>query len=59
MAMTKLRTLVQEPNIGLFVVSHLRRSEGDKGHEDGAAVRLGQRGSHAIAQLRCRAWPSG
>ena len=52
MAMTKLRTLVQELNIGLFVVSHLRRPEGDKGHEDGAAVRLGQlRGSHAIAQL--------
>lgn len=52
MAMTKLRTLVQETGIGLILVSHLRRPEGDKGHEDGAKVRLGQlRGSHAIAQL--------
>lgn len=51
-AMTKLRTLVQELDIGLILVSHLRRPEGDKGHEDGAKVRLGQlRGSHAIAQL--------
>jgi len=53
MAMTKLRTAVQELGIGLIVVSHLRRpSDSDKGHEDGAKVRLGQlRGSHAIAQL--------
>ena len=52
MAMTKLRTLVQELDIGLILVSHLRRPEGDKGHEDGSQVRLGQlRGSHAVAQL--------
>ena len=52
MAMTKMRTLVQEHNIGLILVSHLRRPDGDRGHENGAAVRLGQlRGSHAIAQL--------
>jgi twinkle protein len=51
-AMTRLRTLVEELGCGLVIVSHLRRPEGDKGHEDGAAVRLGQlRGSHAIAQL--------
>ena len=51
-AMTKLRTLVQETGITLFLVSHLKRPSGDKGHEDGAAVMLGQlRGSHAIAQL--------
>jgi twinkle protein len=51
-AMTRLRTLVEELGVGLIIVSHLRRPEGDKGHEDGAAVRLGQlRGSHAIAQL--------
>lgn len=50
--MTKLRTLVEELGCGLILVSHLRRPEGDKGHEDGAVVRLGQlRGSHAIAQL--------
>lgn len=51
-AMTKLRTLVNELKIGLFVVVHLRRPQGDKGHEDGAEVHLGQlRGSHSIAQL--------
>ena len=51
-AMTKLRTLVQETGITLFLVSHLKRPSGDKGHEDGAQVMLGQlRGSHAIAQL--------
>lgn len=52
LAMTKLRTLVQETGITLFVISHLKRPEGNKGHEDGAEVHLGQlRGSHAIAQL--------
>lgn len=52
MAMTKLRTLVQETGISLFVISHLKRPEGNTGHEDGAKVHLGQlRGSHAIAQL--------
>lgn len=51
-AMTKLRTLVQETGISLFVISHLKRPEGNQGHEDGARVHLGQlRGSHAIAQL--------
>jgi twinkle protein len=51
-AMTRLRTLVEELGCGLIIVSHLRRPDGDKGHEDGAAVHLGQlRGSHAIAQL--------
>lgn len=52
LAMTKLRTLVQETGITLFLVSHLRRPSGDKGHEDGHAVSLGHlRGSHSIAQL--------
>jgi twinkle protein len=50
--MTKLRTLVQELNITLFCVSHLRRASGDRGHEDGSSVSLSQlRGSGAIAQL--------
>lgn len=50
--MTKLRTLVQETGVGMFVVSHLRRPSGDKGHERGAEVSLNQlRGSHSIAQL--------
>jgi twinkle protein len=51
-AMTKLRSLVQETGIGMVLVSHLKRPSGDKGHEDGAEVHLGQlRGSHSIAQL--------
>ena len=52
MAMTTLRTIVQELDIGMIVVSHLRRPDGDRGHEDGAQVRLNQlRGSHSVAQL--------
>ena len=50
--MTKLRTLVQELNIVLICVSHLRRPTGNQGHEDGGSVSLSQlRGSGAIAQL--------
>ena len=49
--MTKLRALVAETGICLFLVSHLRRSQG-KAHEDGAQISLGElRGSQAIAQL--------
>lgn len=49
--MTKLRMLVQETGISLFVVSHLKRPDG-KGHEEGAATSLAQlRGSGSIAQL--------
>lgn len=50
--MTRLRTLVQELEITLICVSHLRRPQGNAGHEDGQAVSLSQlRGSGAIAQL--------
>ena len=49
--MTKLRMLVQETGICLFVVSHLKRPD-NKGHEEGAATSLSQlRGSASIAQL--------
>lgn len=49
--MTKLRVLVQETNVALLVVSHLKRPDG-KGHEEGAATSLAQlRGSGSIAQL--------
>lgn len=52
MLMTKLRSLVEELGIGLFVISHLRRPSGDRGHEQGAVTALSQlRGSHSIAQL--------
>ena len=51
-AMTYLRTLVEETGVGLILVSHLKRPEGNKGHEEGATTSLSQlRGSHAIAQL--------
>ena len=50
--MTALRTLVQETGVGLILVSHLKRPDGNKGHEEGAQTSLSQlRGSHAIAQL--------
>lgn len=51
-AMTSLRSLVEETQCAMFVVSHLRRPDGDRGHEEGATTSLAQlRGSHAIAQL--------
>jgi twinkle protein len=50
--MTKLRMVVQETFITLFVVSHLKRPDGGKGHEEGAVTSLAQlRGSASIAQL--------
>ena len=50
--MTRLRSLVERTGIALFLVSHLRRSHTDQGHEEGARVSLGQlRGSASIAQL--------
>ncbi len=50
--MTKLRSLVERTGIALFLVSHLRRTNSDQNHEEGARVTLGQlRGSAAIAQL--------
>ena len=50
--MTKLRSLVEETNIGLLLVSHLRRPSGDLGHENGKEVTLSHlRGSASIAHL--------
>lgn len=50
--MTKLRSLVQELDIGLILVSHLKRPSTGKGHEEGAATSLSDlRGSTSIAQL--------
>ena len=49
--MTKLRTVVQELDICLLLVSHLRRPS-SAGHEEGAATSLSQlRGSASIGQL--------
>jgi twinkle protein len=50
--MTALRSLVEALGIGLILVSHLKRPEGNKGHEEGAQTSLSQlRGSAGIAQL--------
>jgi len=50
--MTKLRTLVEETGIGLILVSHLKRLEGNRSHEDGVETSLSHlRGSAAIGQL--------
>lgn len=49
--MTKLRTLVEELNIGVHFISHLRKADG-KPHEEGGAISLQDlRGSGAIAQV--------
>ena len=55
--MTKLRSLVEKTGIKLFLVSHVRRTQTDKNHEEGARVTLGQlRGSAAISQLADEVW---
>lgn len=49
--MTDLRALVEELQIGMLLISHLKRPE-KKGHEEGAETHLSQlRGSAAIGQL--------
>ena len=49
--MTQLRQLVEELNIAMFVVSHLKRPEG-KGHEEGTQTSLSHlRGSASLGQL--------
>ncbi|WP_412058452.1 DnaB-like helicase C-terminal domain-containing protein [Bartonella sp. DGB2] len=48
--MSSLKKLAKELNIGLLLVSHLKRISGDKGHEDGAGVSISHlRGSSTIA----------
>ena len=37
-AMTSLRSLVEETQAAMFVVSHLRRPDGDRGHEEGGPL---------------------
>lgn len=49
--MTKLRSLVEEVNIGLHIVSHLKRPDG-RGFEEGRQITLGDlRGSAGLGQL--------
>ena len=50
--MHKFRDLCEELDIAIITVSHLRRLDGNKGHENGADVALNHmRGSHVIAQI--------
>ena len=50
--MTRLRSLVEETGAGIILVSHLRRVDGNKGHENGVEVSLSHlRGSNSIGQL--------
>ena len=50
--MTRLRSMVEETGAGIILVSHLRRVDGNKGHENGIQVNLSHlRGSNSIAQL--------
>jgi len=50
--MTMLRSFCEETQVGMILVSHLRRSQGDKGPEDGSQITLQMlRGSHSIVQL--------
>lgn len=50
--MTRLRSMVEETGAGIVLVSHLRRVDGNKGHENGIEVSLSHlRGSNSIAQL--------
>lgn len=49
--MTTMRSLVEETGVGLVVISHLKRTDGQP-HEEGGVTSLSQlRGSGAIAQL--------
>ena len=50
--MTDLRSLCEETNVGLHVISHLSRRQDGKSHEEGAQISLRDlRGSHSIVQL--------
>ena len=50
--MTQLRSFTERTGVSLILVSHLRRPQGDKGHEGGEKIYLSHlRGSSAIAQL--------
>lgn len=52
MLMTKLRTFVQKEDVGLIIVSHLKRVSDEDSHEEGGEVKASHaRGSQAIAQL--------
>jgi twinkle protein len=51
-AMTRFRTFVEEVDVGLFIVSHLRKRQGGKAFEDGGQISISDlRGSGSLYQL--------
>jgi len=50
--MHRFRTLVEETQCGMILVSHLRRVDGNRGHENGIETGLSHlRGSQSISQI--------
>ena len=50
--MTKIRALIEETGVGFILVSHLRKLDGNIGHENGAEVSASHlRGSNSIGQI--------
>jgi len=50
--MLRLRSIVEETGVGMILVSHLRRTQSDRGHEQGLEVSLSHlRGSQSISQI--------
>jgi|TARA_R110002020_G_scaffold378210_3_gene589271 twinkle protein len=50
--MTMLRQLTEETGCAIHLVTHLRRMNSDRSHEDGAEINLSHlRGSHGISQI--------
>lgn len=54
--MTRLRSLVEETGVGMFVISHLKRVDGQSAEEGGAISLSHLRGSQASSQLSDGVW---
>ncbi|PWM76710.1 MAG: topoisomerase [Phascolarctobacterium sp.] len=49
--MTNLRSLCEETGVGMLIISHLKRTDGQSAEEGGVISLSHLRGSHALAQL--------
>lgn len=49
--MTNLRSLCEETGVGMLIISHLKRTDGQSAEEGGIISLSHLRGSHALAQL--------
>lgn len=54
--MTRLRSLAEETGVGMIIISHLRRVDGEPAEEGGVISLSHLRGSHALAQLSDGVW---